>query len=885
MISIRTFYLRLKGLFQKKQVENDLAEELQFHLQKEIRKNVEAGMTSEEARYAALRTFGGVDQIKEDCRDVRRTRAIEDLWRDARYGIRLALKNPSFTIVTVITLALGIGANTALFSVVNAELIRELPYREPGRLVYVSEYWPHEPSMRAVPSPDFGHWQAQARLFDGLAGYGRGGSFNLTGTGVPQRVEGVMVTADFLTLLGVQPALGRNFQRDEDHLGATHVVLLSHGFWQRYFESSPSVIGKAVTLDGESYAIVGILPASFRLPDNAFQVDLLVPMVLPPNPNWQDRDLRLLRVIARLKPNTTARELQAEFSSIVSSRVSEETPQFARMRKDMQVQVTSLRDHLSRDQRPFLLILLGMVAMVLMIACVNVANLQIARLVSRQREMALRLALGAGSVRLVRQLFTESLFLSMLGGVAGLAVGYWGLYGLRRFMPTSFPQLDTVRIDHVVLAFTLVISVLTGILFGLGPVLAVFKTDLNESLKENSLRAVSVDHHHRLQGVLVSAQIAMAVVLLSGSGLLVRSFLHLTAVNPGFDPHGLLTARVSLPSAKYAKAEAQSAFFSRLLELAQAVPGVQSAALAGGLPLVGWWGTVSTVVQGRPLPPPGAAPATPYTQVSSNYFRALSIPLMRGRFFDEREGGTSPQVAIVNQAFVRLFFPDEDPVGRHIKTGATTGPWREIVGVVGNVKQQGLADEESAEIYVPYLQNPCSEMILVLKSGLPTALADDTARIVQAVDPDQPLYEVATMVQRLSDSLSGPRFNMLLVGVFAVLALVLAAIGIYGVIVYFVSRRTHEIGIRMALGATPQTVTALVLLQTSWLIGAGVTIGLVAALALTRVMAGLLYVVKPTDPLTFAIVSLLLVAIALLASYIPARRATKIDPMVALRCE
>jgi predicted permease len=760
--------------FRVGKMEKEIADELLFHLQKEIETNVKAGLTPEEARYAALRSFGGVEQIKEQCRDIGRVRFIEDAWSDIRYSIRMLLKNPSFTIVTVITLALGVGANTALFSVVNAELIRELPYREPGRLVYVSEYWPHEP-VRTVPSPDFGNWQAQARLFDGLAGYGSGGSFNLTGSGIPQRVEGVMVTADFLTLLGIQPALGRNFQRDEDYLGATHVVLLSHGLWQRCFGSSPTVIGKAVTLDGESYTIVGILPASFRLPDNAFQVDLLVPMVLPPNPSWHDRDLRLLRVIARLKPSTNAKELQAELSGIVSSRASEETPQFARMRKDMQVQVTSLRDHLSRDQRPFLLILLGIVAMVLMIACVNVANLQIARLVSRQREMALRLALGAGSVRLVRQLFTESLLLSAMGGVAGLAVGYWGLCGLRRFMPTSFPQLDTVRIDHVVLAFTLVISVLTGILFGLGPVLAVFKTDLNESLKENSLRAVSVDRHHRLQGVLVSAQIAMAVVLLSGSGLLVRSFLRLTAVNPGFDPHGLLTARISLPSAKYAKPEAQSAFFSRLLELAQAVPGVQSAALAGGLPLIGSSGAIRTVVQGRPLPPPGAAPAIPYTQVSSNYFRALSIPLLRGRFFDEREGETSPQVSIVNQAFVRLFFPDEDPVGRHIKTGATTAPWREIVGVVGNVKQQGLADEESAEIYLPYLQNPCSELILVLKSVLPpTALAEDTARIVRAVDPDQPLYEVATMAQRLSDSLSGPRFNMLLVGIFAVLALALA---------------------------------------------------------------------------------------------------------------
>ena len=636
----------------------------------------------------------------------------------------------------------------------------------------------------------------------------------------------------------------------------------------------------------KAYTVVGILPASFRLPDNAFQVDLLVPMVLPPNPGWHDRDLRLLRVIARLKPDTTAREFQAELSGIVSSRASEETPQFARMRKDMQVQVTSLRDHLSRDQRPFLLILLGIVAMVLMMGCVNVANLQIARLVSRHREMALRLALGAGSVRLVRQLFTESLLLSAMGGVAGLAVGYWGLYGLRRFMPTSFPQLDTVRIDHVVLAFTLVISILTGILFGLGPVLAVFKTDFNESLKENGLRSVSVDRHHRLQGGLVSAQIAMAVVLLSGSGLLVRSFLRLTAVNLGFDPHGLLTARISLPSAKYSKPEAQCAFFSRLLELAKAVPGVQSAALAGGLPLVGSWGSVSTVVQGCPLAPPGAAPATPYTQVSSNYFRALSIPLLRGRFFDEREGGTSPQIAIVNQAFVRLSFPDEDPVGRHIKTGATTGPWREIVGVVGNVRQQGLADEESAEIYVPYLQNPCSELILVLKSGLPpAALADDISRIVHAVDSDQPLYEVATMAERLSNSVSGPRDqyvpgrHICCSGISARNGWNLWRDRLLRQPPHPRDRNPHS------TGATTQKVMALVLLQTSWLIGAGVTIGLVAALALTRVMTGLLYGVKSTDPLTFAIVSLLLVAVALLASYIPARKATKIDPMVALRCE
>jgi putative ABC transport system permease protein len=879
----------LRNLFRRDRVERDLDQEVRAYRDMLADEKVQHGMTQKDAERAARIELGGIEQVKEQVRAGRAGAWLDALAADLRYAFRTLRRNPGFAAVAVITLALGIGANTALFSAVNALLLRALPYKEADRLVYVTEFWPHEPYAPGPPSPDFINWRANARAIEDIQAYGGGGAVTLTTGADAARIPGTMVTAGLLDMIGVRPALGRNFTPAEDLPGAPPVAILGYSVWQRRFGGSSDVIGKQIELDGVGREVVGVLPASFVFPDNNFGQELLLPMGLDPNPGWRERSLRLLRVIARAKAGVTPEALHAEFLDLLRHTASEEPPQFVTMRKDMEVRVIPLRQWLAGDVRPALLVLQAAVAMVLLIGCLNVANLQIARGISRRKEMALRTALGAGRARITRQLLTEGLLLGSLGGVVGLALGYWALNLMRSFLPASLHLADTIRIDPRVLAFTLAIAVASGVMSGLAPVLAATRTRLDEALKEGSSRTTEPGSHHHLHRVLVIAEVAIAMVLLAGSGLLIRSFVRMASLNPGFDPgispESVLTLRIALPARKYATDQSRTGFYSQLVERATALPGVQNAAIGGGLPLIGTLTRVGTWFEGRAAPPPGGRPSISLAGVSSGYFQALRIPLRQGRAFNDADGEDTSRVVIVNQAFADQFFPGQDAIGKNI-TFAAGNDLNEIVGIAGNVRQQGLRTEASPTMYVPYRQSqfPETEMLLILRSGLPPAgLSAAAVSAVRSIDPDVPVYDVATMRDRLAEALSTQRANTALMGVFAAVALLLAAIGIFGVIAYMVSRRSLEIGIRMALGAQHQDVMKMVLGHGMILALRGITIGLIGALAATRALRSLLFETSPSDPWTLTAAAGLFAGVAAAACYIPARRAVSVDPMTTLR--
>lgn len=877
--------------FRRKRRERDLDAEVRFYIEALVEEKIRAGMSAEEARRAARIEAGGIEQVKEEVRQARTGAWFDVLLQDVRYGARMQGRSPGYAAAIVLTFALGIGANTALFSVVNGLLLHRLPYRDPDRLLYVSEFWPHEPMVPGALSPDFANWRKQARLFEGLEAFSHGAASTptLVGAGDPERLQGVTVTRGFLDLLGVQLALGRTFTAEEDRLGGPPAVILSYALWRRKFNSSRDIVGKTANLDGRNCIIVGVLPASFIFPDDTFRSEILAPMALPANPNWHDRQLSTMRVLARLKPGVTAAAARDDLYAITRNHAAEESPQFATMRKDMEVTIAPLRQRLG-DVRPVILILQGAVALVLLIGCFNVANLQLARSISRWREFGLRAALGAERVRLVRQLLTESLVLSCLGGGAGLLLGYWGLRYLKLALPASLQLLPSVQIDYSVLAVTSAAAVLVGVLTALAPAMAASKADLTTALKEGSDRATGSRGQHRLRGFFVTAEIAMAVVLLTGSGLLIRSFLRLTSSGLGFHPEGVLTLRISLPFSKYDAQARQIEFLSQLLDRARGMRGVDVEAIGDGLPLGGVRGSAGVVFQGQPPPPPGGAPDVAVTSVSREYFRALGIPLLGGRLFTEMDREHSPLEMVVNQAFASRFFGDRDAVGKHIKLGSmNSGPWQEIVGVVGNVRQQRLRLSNEPRIYISYRQltdpEQDQEAMLILKSSTPRPLAAAAAKIVHGIDPTIPVDDVATMDERVAESLSSDRTNMLLMGIFAALGLIQAAVGIFSVIAYMVSRRSHEIAIRIALGAQPSEAFGLVFRQGMILTASGIGVGLAGAMVATRALRNLLYGVTPGDPLTLAAVVALLAGVAIAACYLPARRAARLDPVETLRHE
>jgi putative ABC transport system permease protein len=861
-------------------LDRELDAEIEFHLHARAQDNAACGMSELEARRAASWRFGNRTLLQEETRETNRIRFLDAAGQDLRYAFRGFRRNPGFALTAVVSLALGIGANAALFSVVNTLLLKALPYRDADRLVYVSEYWPHEPAVPGPPSPDFANWRTNSKLAEAIAAYGGGAdALNLTGWGEPERIQGTMTTSGLLDLIGARMALGRDFTREEDRAGGPPVAILGYRLWQRKSGGSPDILGKLVQLDGIGRTVVGVLPSGFAFPDNNFRGELLVPMALPSDSTWRDeRSFRLMRVIASVKPGVSPSALRDEFAGVLRTTASQEPPQMATMRKDMEVRVTPLRDWLTGGVRRLVLVLEAVVGMLLLIACLNVAGLQVARTASRRKEMALRAAIGAGRGRLIRQLLTESLLLAVLGGGLGLALAYLSLGPLRAFLPENLHLADGVRMDGPVLWFTLFIAILTGILSGVAPALAASHPELQEAIKQGRNHPA----RQRLQGALVIAEIAIATVLLVGCGLFVRTFVRLASVDPGFRPEGILTLRISLPAAKYPDQAHWSVFFSQLLDRARAIPGVESAAIGGGLPVIGARARAGTWFEGRPDPPPGGRPSIPTMEASIAYFQSLGIPILRGRAFLESDDG-GPPVAIVNQAFAQRFFPAENALGKRIQVGSRT--WQRIVGISGNVQQEGRGPLDPYLVYEPLSQFSESETLLVLKSSRvpPQQLVSAAAGVVRQIDPDQPVFDIATMEERLGVSRVAQRANMTLMSVFAVLALILASIGIFAVTAYFVSQRTQELGIRVALGATRSMVLKMILGRGMRLTAAGLILGIAGAFAITRALRSLLEGVQPNDPVAFSAAALLFGAVAAAACLIPAMRAARIDPIVTLR--
>lgn len=800
---------------------------------------------------------------------------------DLRTALRQLRANPGFALTVIFTLALGVGVNTALFSVVNTLLVRDLPFQDAARLVYVTEFWPHEPVAPGPPSPDFENWRRHIRLAGAIAAYGGGAnSLTLTGAGDPVRLTGTMVTAGFLDLLGARLELGRNFTAREDTQGGPPAVILTARLWRDRFGSSKDIAGRQIQLNGVAYTVAGVLPADFTFPDNNFSGDVLVPMHLPPSPDWHDADhFRFLRVIAHLKPGASPEALRSELIAALASTKNEEPPQMVNMRRDLQVRVIPLRDWLSGDIRTLLLVLQAAVLLVLLIGCVNVANLQIARSIARRKEMALKMALGASRARLMRQLLTEGLLYALLGGLAGLLAGDFAIGWIRTFLPANLHLADRIRIDPAVLAFTLAIAIAAGLATGFAPMLAIWHSELIETLKSGAGRATPAASHQRLRGTLVVAEVATAIVLLSGAGLLIRNFLHLAHLDPGFDPAHVVTMRFSTVGQKYPNQDKAAAFLRQVLERVQSIPGARAAALSTWIPPSDNFPYAGTGFRGRPVPP-GARPSLPVDFITPDFFQTLGIPILRGRAFttaDEKH-----LVAIVNEDFAARFFPGEDALGKFIEVGSNDGSWREIVGVARNVRETGTHPYDADIVYLPFAPfNALDQYILSVKS----AAASDAVRAIHSIDPDLPVYDVATMNQRLANSVSRQRANMWLMGIFAAVAFALAALGIFSVLADFVARRSHEIGVRMALGAQPRDVVGLVVREGMLLAAAGIAFGLAGALAATPAMRSLLSGVPVNDPATFVSVALVFAAIAAAACYLPARRASRLDPITVLREE
>ncbi len=807
---------------------------------------------------------------------------METLLSDIRYGFRMILKSPGFTIVAVLALALGIGANSAIFSVVNAVLLRALPFEQQEQLVHVwGTHVKRGTDRNAASYLDFADFRDQNQVFEHMAGYTESVVI-LTGVDAPEQLSGTFASGDLFAVLKARPALGRVFTHEDEPPTSVRVAVISYGLWQRRFAGDTKLIGQQIMLDGVSRTVIGVMPPDFAFPLEAKKTEFWIP-INPTTETNKERGAHYLSVIARLKPGVSLQQAQAEMTTI-ASRLEQQYPDKNAGRG---ISLISMYENVVGKIRTTLLILLGAVGFVLLIACANVANLLLARAASRQKEIAIRTALGANRWRIVRQLLTESILLSVVGGGLGLLLALWGLDLLVSVMPADLPRMKEIGLDGRVLSFTLLISVLTGIIFGLAPALQASRTELNESLKEGGRSSTEGIRRNRVRSLLVVSQVALSLVLLIGAGLLIRSFKQLRDVNPGLNPHRVLTAVVALPDAKYREDPQIISFFQQVLQRAAALPGLEAVGAVSPLPLSGDMAQNLLTIEGRPPLPPGEKNVTHSRVVSADYFRAMGIPLVKGRYLSEQDNKNAPRVVIINETVARKYFPGEEALGKRIDVTIAEDNLAEIVGIVGDVKHHTLDKESGPECYFSYQQIPSPYMTLVARSKAddPSALASGLRQAVEQVDKDQPLSDIRPMEQLLADSLASRRFNMLLLGIFSALALTLAAVGIFGVMNYSVTQRTHEIGIRMALGARERDVLKMVVGQGMMLTLIGVAIGLVAAFALTRLMASLLYGVTATDPWTFAGVALVLSLVALLASFIPARRATKVDPMVALRYE
>lgn len=808
---------------------------------------------------------------------------IRDLLQDTRYGARMLRKSPGLTGVAVLSLALGIGAISTIFSFVNGVMLRPLPYHEPERLVLLDEtaFKRGVPSMN-VSFPNFVDWREQNHSFEDIACYDTGG-FAIAGGGPgggaePEQLQGAFVNQGLFEILGIAPILGRTFTADEDQPDHDQVVILSYGLWQRRFGADPSALNQTVLLDNRSRTVIGVMPKGFQFPEVA---EAWGPLAL--NTKIYTRTDHGLSAIARMKPTVTLEQAQAEMISIASN-IETQNPI---TNEGLSVNVIALRAGLVGDYKKALLILLGVVGLVLLIACVNVANLLLARATARQKEIAIRAALGANRRRIFRQLMTESLLLGLTSGALGLVLALWGMELLLSAIPIDIPFWMKFDLDGRVVAFTAACSLLTGFVFGTAPAFEASNPDLNETLKEGG-RSGAGGIRHRLRSLLVVAEIALSLVLLVGAGLMMRSFMSLQHVNAGINPEGVLTMNIALPGAKYRQPEKRIAFFSQLLERVRAVPGVQSAGTNSGLPLAGNnWGR-SLTVEGHPVLSVGEAPSINHCVISPNYFSAMGITILRGRDFDERDSREATKVTIIDERLAREYWPDEDPIGKRIRFGPPEDnePWHTIVGVVREVKHSRLDASGRESVYLPFPQMPIGSSSLAIRTDRrPESLIAAVRNQVRELDPDLPLTRVMPMTEVLARSVWQPRLYTALFGVFAAVALILATVGIYGVMSYAVTQRTREIGLRMALGAQRQDVLKLVVGHGVVITAIGVGVGLVAAVALTRLMSSMLFGVTATDPTTFVAVSVLLTGVALGACFVPARRAAKVDPMVALRYE
>jgi len=879
----------LAGKLNRRRAERELQEEIDAHLEMETREKIADGLSREEARYAAHRAFGSVSLATEDSRAWWGIGMLEELLQDLRYGARMLMKKPGFTLVAVLTLALGIGATTAIFSVVNAVLLRSLPYRDPDRLVLVGHRGEDQGSVtfKATP-PDFLEWRDQSNVFEQIAAY-KSDTADLTFNGEPERLDAGIVSANLFATLGISPALGRAFTPEEDLAGGPLAVILSDGLWRRRFGGDPRVIGRAITVGDQSRTVVGIMPPGFRFPEES---ELWLPLALNVAKELS-REAFLISVLARLKPGVTLEAAIADLSIILERN----RQAFPRQYLGVQVGVIGLSESLIGNVRPALLVMFGAVTFVLLIACANVANLLLAKSAARQKEMAIRAAIGAGRPRLVRQLLTESLLLSLAGGVAGLLVARWGVKLFVAMSPAGIARIDESGVDGRVLGFTCAVAVLTGLIAGIFPALQASKAAINQTLKAQSTgRTVWSGHGgigRRLPALMIT-ELALALVLLIGAGLMIKSFLFLLAVPKGFNPDGVLTLALRPSLAKYTRGSPQRiAYFQESLARVKALPGIQSASLTSFLPLGGGPNIrLFLEIEGR-VPFEKKEPIFAANHISPDYFQTMGMQLRAGRPFTEQDGAETPKVVIINETLARRFFRNENPIGHRLLIMQIP---LTIVGVVGDVYHQGLDQEVYPEVYFPYMQTPrYVYMNLAVRVGsdqshsadqsISAALATSIRNQMRTIDPNEPVNQVITMDERLSNSVAGRRFQMLLFGIFAAVALVIATVGIYGVISYAVSQKTHEIGIRMALGAQTSEVLKMVVWQGLRLALVGVGLGLAAALALTRVMKSLLFNVSATDPVIFASIALLLVGVALIASYIPARRATKVDPLQALRHE
>src|SRR5262245_985003 len=802
---------------------------------------------------------------------------------DLRYGARMLLKKPGFTLIAVITLALGIGANTAIFSVVYALLLRPLPYREPERLVMLAEKSLAGQQGRrwTISYPNFSDWRERAQSFEGLASV-RGQSFNLTGDERAAQLRGRTVNWNFFQLLGAQPQIGRLFAAEDDRYGAPRTAIISNGLWKERFGGDANVIGRKLLLDGQPYEVLGVLPPGFEY----FRADdLFVPigLFLDPQTSFMDRGSQMgLYAVARLKQGVTVEQASNEMA-MIAGQLEREYPAVNSGRSAM---AEPLQDVMSENVRQSLWVLLGAVGFILLIACVNVANLLLAHAADRQKEIALRLALGAGRWRIVRQLLSEALLIAGLGGVTGLLAGSWMLEGLLALAPENIPQLGRAGMNYAVLSFTLGVTALTIALCGLAPALSASRADLNAALKEGG-RSSAGSSRDGIRKSLLVIEVSLALVLLVGAGLLVRSMVRLLGVDPGFNAENLLTMRLTLAGQTYA-APRRLAFYDECVARISAQPGVRAAALTLSLPIDGsYWNSVF-IAADKPVPPRPDLPNSAFAPVSANYFEAMGIRLLKGRGFTSADTGDSTKVVVINETLARRIWPGEDPIGKRLKQGwpESQSPWREVVGVVADVKLNGVERDTPMQTYLPLVQEPARSVGLVVRTvGDPLVEGDAVERAIHSIDKDLPVSAIRSMEQLLGISMAQRRLTLTLLLSFAALALLLAGVGIYGVISYSVRRRTHELGIRMALGAQRRDVLKLILTQGLKLALIGVVIGLLTAFALTRWMETLLFNVRPTDPLTFGVIAFVLLLVALFACWLPARRATKVDPMVALRCE